>query len=79
MLTSPNDVAKLGEGLTRPSVLLLVLLYGLWDPRSVWMPRMLPRLRALVLPFLRWLLLRPISVLPGVSELIELRSIDDVG
>lgn len=52
-LTSPNDVAKLGEGLTRPSVLLLLLLYGLCDPRRVWMPRILPRLSALVLPFLR--------------------------
>jgi hypothetical protein len=41
--TSCVEVAKLGDGLARPSILLL-LLYGLYGaPRMDWIPLILPR------------------------------------
>jgi hypothetical protein len=49
IFTSLTDVAKLGDGLARPSILLL-LLYGLGPvgtPMIDWRPRMLPRLRVI--------------------------------
>jgi hypothetical protein len=71
------DVAKLGLGLVRPSVMLLLLLYGLFAgcPRIDCSPRMLPRLSVISRsggP--RWLRLRSIVPPgPGLSDPIDER------
>lgn len=66
------DVAKLGDGLTRPSTLLL-LLYGLepvCEPIRVDNPRMLPRLRVVRRSGCRELRLRNM-VPPGLKDEVD--------